>query len=114
MELRWHLESWYEEDMRRAFVGIAQQNELLTLLPERPETTPFLRRRAERMKAVCFWAVIDQSIAATIVDELDAGASHNALILLQTLAVELGPVVPVECSGDRLDRHDTQRITGAA
>lgn len=94
--------------MKRAFVGIAQQDGLLTLLPERSDVTQFVWRRAQRMQAVCFWAVIDQSLAATIVDELEAGASRNALMLLQTLAVELGPVVPGEDSaesGDPLNRR---------
>lgn len=100
MELRHTAESCYESDMKRAFVGIAQRNGLVTLLPERPEVVPFLWRRAERMQAVCFWAVIDQSLAEAITAELDAGASHNALILLQTLAVELGPVTAIDDSHD--------------
>lgn len=84
--------------MKRAFVGIAQQNGLLTLVPERRDVSQFLWRRAQRMKAVCFWAVIDQSIAAAITDELDAGTNHNALILLQTLAVELGSITSLDDS----------------
>lgn len=91
--------------MRRAFVGIAQQDGLITLLPERRDVTHFVWRRAQRMQAVCFWAVIDQSLAATILDELEDGASHNALILLQTLAVELGPVFAPNESGESRDNH---------
>ncbi len=91
--------------MRRAFVGIAQQDGLITLLPERRGVTQFVWRRAQRMQAVCFWAVIDQSLAAAILDELEDGASHNALILLQTLAVELGPVFASNESSESRDNH---------
>ena len=100
--------------MRRAFVGIAKQDGLLTLLPERRDVTQYLWRRAEQMKAVCFWAVIDQSVAATILAELEAGASDNALILLQTLAVELGPLFPADSSSDMLNGDAIQILTKAA
>lgn len=100
--------------MRRAFVGIAQQDGLLTLLPERRDVTSFLWRRAQRMRAVCFWAVIDQSLAATILDELEDGASHNALILLQTLAVELGPVLAPNESDESRDNHDDLNLARIA
>lgn len=92
--------------MKRAYVGIAQQNGLLTLLPERPDVTSFLWRRAERMRAACFWAVIEQSIAPAIIAELEDGARHNALILLQTLAVELGPILAPNESGESCDNRD--------
>ncbi|MBC7816358.1 MAG: hypothetical protein IAG10_05645 [Planctomycetaceae bacterium] len=100
--------------MKRAFVGIAQQDGLLTLLPERRDVTQFVWRRAQRTKAVCFWAVIDQSIANTILAELEAGESHNALILLQTLAVELGPVVPEENSTEIRDCNDERTLAETA
>lgn len=98
--------------MKRAFVGIAQQDGLLTLLPEQRDITQFLYRRAQRTKSVCFWAVIDQSMAAAILNELEAGASHNALILLQTLAHEIGPVLLAETSEQSLDRN-VQRTRSA-
>lgn len=100
--------------MKRAFIGIAQQDGLLTLIPERPDVTQFVWRRAQRMNAVCFWAVIDQSLAATILNELEAGAGHNALILLQTLAAELGPVVPLEDSDAANHEHEHDRLAEIA
>lgn len=100
--------------MKRAFIGIAQQDGLLTLIPERSDVAPFVWRRAQRMNAVCFWAVIDQSIAATILDELEAGSGHNALILLQTLAAELGPVVPLEDSEAAGHDHEQDRLAETA
>lgn len=101
--------------MKRAFVGVALRDELVTLLPERADVQAFLCRRAERMKAVCFWTVIDQSIANVIQSELDEGCSRNALILLQTLVVELGPVVPVAGSENTSDAVGYgHRVTSAA
>ncbi len=100
--------------MKRAFIGIAQQEGLLTLIPERSDVTQFVWRRAQRMSAVCFWAIIDQSIAATILDELEAGAGHNALILLQTLAAELGPVVPLEDSEAASHEHEQDHLAETA
>ena len=87
---------------------------MLTLLPERRDVTQFVWRRAQRMQAVCFWAVIDPSIADTILAELEAGASHNALILLQTLAIELGPVFPVEDSTEMLACRAEQTLAETA
>ena len=100
--------------MKRAFVGTAQQDGLLTLFPERRDVTQFLWRQAQRMNAVCFWAVIDQTIAASILAELEGGETHSALILLQTLAAELGAVVPVENFAEMLDRNDERILTETA
>ena len=100
--------------MRRAFVGVASQNELVTLLPEQGDVVTFLCRRAERADGVCFWAVVDSAIAATIVAELEEGDSRNALILLQTLAVELGPIFAPNESNESHDNQDDLILTRIA
>ena len=85
--------------MLQSFVGIADRFGLESLLPEQPHVVRFLCRRAtlnRHRQAVCYWAVIQQELAQQIAIELQAGCRADALILLESLAVELGPVGPTD------------------
>ncbi len=83
--------------MRRAYVGIVSRYGLEALYPEQAHTSAFLLRRAERTAArgaICFWSVMAPEIAEQIRAEMDADRLPEALILLQTLAGELGRILP--------------------
>lgn len=83
--------------MRRAYVGIASRNGLESLHSEEQHTAAFLLRRVARQperNAVCFWAVMSPEIAAQIRDELACDRRDEALLLLQSLAYELGRILP--------------------
>ena len=85
--------------MLHSFVGIADRFGLESLLPENPHVVRFLCRRAtlnRHRKAVCYWAVIQEEFAQQIAIELQAGCRADALILLQSLAAEMGPVFPTD------------------
>ena len=85
--------------MRCAYVGIVSRYGLESLHAEEWHTTAFLLRRAERMQprgAVCFWTVMEPEIAEQIRTELAWGNRAHAILLLQTLAYEVGRVLPEE------------------
>lgn len=91
--------------MLQAYVGIADRFGLESILPENPHVVRFLNRRAARnghRKAVCYWAVIHDEFARQITIELLDGCRADALILLRTLATDLGPICPTESYDDRL------------
>lgn len=83
--------------MRCAYVGIVNRYGLESLYAEERHTTVFLLRRTERMQArgaVCFWSVMDADIAQQIRAELECDNRMEALLLLQTLAYEVGRIFP--------------------
>lgn len=83
--------------MLHSFVGIVDRFGLESMLPENPHVARFLCRRAtlnRHRKAVCYWAVIQEEFAQQITIELQAGCHADALILLQSLATEMGPIYP--------------------
>lgn len=83
--------------MRRAYLGIASRFGLESLWPERPHIATFLLRRVARHRdptATCFWAVMAPEFAERIVFELGEGNQTEALILLQSLASEMGRILP--------------------
>jgi hypothetical protein len=83
--------------MRCAYVGIASRNGLESLHAEEPHTARFLLRRAARQReknAVCFWSVMSPEAAAEIQDELACDRRAEAFLLLQSLAYELGRILP--------------------
>lgn len=85
---------WYVTGMRKSYIGILNQSGLDTLLPEENHIDRFLLRRAMRENAVCFWAVIDDSVYVTIRQELAFGQKQNAARLLQLLAIDSGAILP--------------------
>ncbi len=83
--------------MRCAYVGIVSRYGLESLHAEERHTTAFLLRRVERNRergAVCFWAVMSPEIAEQIRLELACDNRAEALLLLQSLAYELGRMLP--------------------
>ncbi len=83
--------------MRNSYVGIIGQHGLESLYEENEHTVAFLQRRIERRQRigdVCFWTVLDSRFAAVINMELANDCHAQALILLQTLADEIGRILP--------------------
>ena len=83
--------------MRCAYVGIASRFGLETLHAEERHTTKFLQRRVERMRdrqAVCFWAILAPAFAEQVMLELELGNRVQAMLLLQSVAEEIGRILP--------------------
>jgi len=83
--------------MLKSYVGIATRDGLEQFCPEHPSVTRFLVRQADRLKrrrAVCLWAVIPDTDADDVCDELLHGTKQDALKLLRRTAKELGPLLP--------------------
>lgn len=92
--LRTVFELWYLIRMRKSYIGILNHSGLDVLLPETQHVDQFLLRRALRENALCFWAVIDDSLFDAIRNELVAGEKRNAARLLQLLAADCGSILP--------------------
>lgn len=84
--------------MLKPYVGTATRHGLQSFFPENDHTLRFLMRRAycSHPNAVCFWAVVQDSIASIIEHLLNCGQHEEALLLLQSVAAELGTVCPDE------------------
>jgi len=83
--------------MRNSYVGIISKQGLESLHEEDPDTVTFLHRRIEQRRLcddVVFWAVLDVRFAAVIQMEIESGNHPQALVLLQTLADEVGRILP--------------------
>lgn len=83
--------------MRNSYVGIATPCGLELFEPENRHVHRFLVRRAYRSKytqAVCFWAVMDDAVARTVWSLMHAGRRLDALLIVQTLAIESGSLCP--------------------
>ena len=83
--------------MRCAYVGIASRFGLETLHAEERHTIKFLQRRVERMRdrqAVCFWAILAPAFAEQVMLELEFGNRVQAMLLLQSVAEEIGRILP--------------------
>ena len=83
--------------MRCAYVGIASRFGLESLHAEESHTTKFLLLRARRMQrqqAMCFWAVLAPEFASQIQLEIEYGNRLQAMILLQSVAHEMGRILP--------------------
>ncbi len=75
------------------------------MLPENRHVIRFLGRRAalnRHRKAVCYWAVIHDEFARQVAIELHDGCRADAVILLCTLAKDIGPIYPAETSDSDL------------
>ena len=98
--------------MRCSYLGIASRFGLESLWPEHPDTAAFLLRRAARHRdprAVCFWTVMAREFADQINLELADGNRVEALILLQSLAWDIGRILPDQTekalAGEPWDGH---------
>lgn len=86
--------------MRKSYIGILDRSGLTVLLPETEHVDRFLARRASRENGLCFWAVIDDSVANSIRTELSIGQKQNAARLLQLLAFDYGSLLPLQIVPD--------------
>lgn len=85
--------------MLKSYVGIVTRRGLESFFPEDDHVLRFLMRRTYRSRqsnAVCFWAVMEDSIADTIKFLLECGLPDEASLTLQYLATEFGTVCPEE------------------
>ncbi|MBI1315023.1 hypothetical protein GC176_27345 [bacterium] len=85
--------------MRKSYVGIATPQGLEVFVPENRHVGRFLMRRAYRsgtFSSVCFWAVMEEAIASTVLTLLYSGRRQDALLIIQTLATETGSFFPEE------------------
>ena len=83
--------------MTESFVGIVSRLGLEGLWHEETHAMPFVMRRATRIRdrqACCIWAVMDIAFAKRVEEQLHFGNRYDALVLLQSLAVDLGLVFP--------------------
>jgi hypothetical protein len=83
--------------MGKSFVGIISPRGLESLIPETEHAVPFLVRRAYRRrtaKAVCYWAVVDESVADQVRRQLGGHCHEDAFLVLRTLAEDFGTIPP--------------------
>lgn len=81
--------------MLKAYVGIATDEGLCSLQPERDETMLFVRRavRSERPR-VGFWAVLDETQARCVQALFVGGLRREAMLFLDRAAKEMGRILP--------------------
>jgi len=83
--------------MNDSYVGVISQRGLESLIPERGHVTEFLTRRIYRTRggnAVCYWAVLSENQANQVCRQLSCGRNADALSALQSLAIDLGTILP--------------------
>ncbi len=83
--------------MRTGFLGIISPRGLESLVPETEHAALFLTRRAYRnrtAKAVCFWAVMDDSKIAEVRGHLYAQNRAEAFRVLRMAAHDFGTILP--------------------
>lgn len=81
--------------MLKAFVGVASEQGLAVLHPERDETISYVEQsvRVGRNR-VGFWAVIDDTEARCVNALLLGGCNREALRFLNQSAKEMGCILP--------------------
>lgn len=83
--------------MARSYVGTISRRGLESLLPETEHAVPFLIRRAYRRRpteAVCYWAVMDDTTARDVEEQLRWQWYEEALLTLQVRAMDIGTILP--------------------
>ncbi len=81
--------------MTESYVGIVTHLGLEKLWLEGEHTLQFVLRRAQRIKtrpACGIWAVLDRAFEEQIAIQIHLGNRLDALLLLQTVAVDLGRI----------------------
>ena len=89
--------------MVKSYVGIISSRGLESLLPETEHAVPFLIRRAYRRRpteAVCYWAVMQDTVAGEVKRQLEWKRYADALLTLRTLATYFGTISPPCVDGD--------------
>lgn len=85
--------------MAQAYIGIINRFGLESFVPEREHGLRFLARRIGRNapgEALSYWAVVNRATAERIRWELTIGRHLDALVILQTHALDFGTVLPFE------------------
>ena len=80
-----------------SYIGIITPRGLETLVVETEHATPFLLRRAERRAddgALCCWAVLDDSTARCLMQQVHGRQFQDALHQLNAQALHLGALLP--------------------
>jgi len=84
--------------MRSGFLGIISERGLESLVPETEHAALFLTRQAYRhatTKSVCFWAVMEDTVAEQIRRQLYARNRSEALGVLRMAAYDFGTILPL-------------------
>jgi hypothetical protein len=79
--------------MLKAFVGIASDQGLAVLQPEREETLSLINRSVQTGR-VGFWAVLDETEARCVQALFVGGLRREAMLLLDRTAREMGRIIP--------------------
>ena len=94
--------------MLKAFVGIASNQGLAVLQPERDETISYIQhclqtgQRDLLWDRVGFWAVLDDTEARLVQALVGGGFRREAMLVLDRSAKEMGRILP---SDPRPDLH---------
>ncbi len=81
--------------MLKAYVGVASEQGLAVLQPERDETLSLVRRCVRNNSdRVGFWVVLDEAEARCVQALFVGGLRREAMLLLDRSAIELGRILP--------------------
>ncbi len=81
--------------MLKAYVGIASKHGLSIFQPERDDTISLVRRHIRHsLRRMGFWAVVNDVEASSIQALFLNGQRHDAMIALERLASQIGPILP--------------------
>lgn len=81
--------------MLKAFVGIASDQGLAVLHPERDETLSYVERSVQTgPDRVGFWAVLDDTAARCVQALFAGGRRHEAMMVLDRTARDMGRILP--------------------
>jgi hypothetical protein len=84
--------------MLKAFVGIASEQGLAVLHPERDETLSFVERSVRTgPNRIGFWAVLDDTEARCVQALFVGGRRREAMLFLDRSAKEIGRILPGDC-----------------
>ena len=81
--------------MLKAYVGVASEQGLAVLQPEREETLSLVRRCVRsNSDRVGFWVVLDDTEARCVQALFIVGLRHEAMMFLDRSAKEMGRILP--------------------
>lgn len=86
--------------MLKAFVGVASDQGLTVLHPERDETLSYVERSVRSTpNRIGFWAVIDDAEARCVQALCVGGRHREAMLFLDRAARDMGRILPSITSG---------------
>jgi hypothetical protein len=83
--------------MAKSYVGIISHRGLESFLPETRHAVPFLVRRAYRRQpaeAICYWAVMQDTVAGEVRQQLQCQRYEDAFLTLRMKAAHFGTILP--------------------